>query len=66
MIFRAVSANKIPHDLSLARFLRDRLHLTGTKISCGQGGCGACTVAIARGEGTDNQVTKSVNAVSFA
>ena len=31
---------------SLARVLRDELHLTGTKISCGTGDCGACTVLI--------------------
>lgn len=29
---------------SLADFLRDRLFLTGTKVGCGQGECGACTV----------------------
>lgn len=34
---------------SLASVLRDRLGLTGTKIGCEQGSCGACTV-IADGE----------------
>ena len=28
---------------SLADTLRDRLHLTGTKVSCGRGECGSCT-----------------------
>ena len=27
-----------------SRYLREALHLTGTKISCGQGGCGSCLV----------------------
>ena len=27
-----------------SRYLRESLHLTGTKISCGQGGCGSCLV----------------------
>ena len=30
--------------MSLARFLRSNLGLTGTKIMCNQAGCGACIV----------------------
>jgi carbon-monoxide dehydrogenase small subunit len=30
--------------MSLADFLRERLHLTGTHIGCEHGVCGACTV----------------------
>jgi xanthine dehydrogenase YagT iron-sulfur-binding subunit len=37
-----------PEDarVSLLDLLRDRLQLTGTKIGCNQGACGACTVLI--------------------
>lgn len=38
-----VAAN--PMD-SLAKVLRDKIHLTGTKVGCEQGSCGACTVMV--------------------
>ena len=33
-------------ELSLINYLRDTLHLTGTKVSCNQGFCGVCTVLV--------------------
>jgi aerobic-type carbon monoxide dehydrogenase small subunit (CoxS/CutS family) len=35
-----------PGDRTLAEALRDDLGLTGTKIACGEGHCGACTVQL--------------------
>ncbi|MDP2645081.1 MAG: molybdopterin-dependent oxidoreductase [Desulfobacterales bacterium] len=40
-----VSAN-VPGKLSLLRFLRDHLNLTGTKNGCSEGQCGACMVLV--------------------
>jgi carbon-monoxide dehydrogenase small subunit len=37
---------EVEPNLTLNSLLRDRLMLTGTKISCGEGECGACTVLI--------------------
>ena len=44
--------NGAEHDVTAAAHetldatLRDRLHLTGTKLVCGRGECGACTVLL--------------------
>jgi aerobic-type carbon monoxide dehydrogenase small subunit (CoxS/CutS family) len=35
-----------PIGLTLAEFLREDVGLTGTKIACGEGHCGACTVLV--------------------
>jgi xanthine dehydrogenase YagT iron-sulfur-binding subunit len=38
----------VPADprTSLLDLLREGLHLTGTKVGCNQGACGACTVLV--------------------
>ena len=41
----AVSAD-VEDRMTLADFLRDRLHLTGTHLGCEHGVCGACTVLV--------------------
>jgi aerobic-type carbon monoxide dehydrogenase small subunit (CoxS/CutS family) len=35
-----------PVGMSLAHVLRERLGLTGTKVACNEGHCGACTVQL--------------------
>src|SRR5438309_4112364 len=50
-----ITVNGTSHDLDVAGHetllgvLRDRLSLTGTKLSCGRGECGACTVLMTAG-----------------
>jgi aerobic-type carbon monoxide dehydrogenase small subunit (CoxS/CutS family) len=36
----------LPVDASLADALRDGIGLTGTKVACNEGHCGACTVLV--------------------
>jgi aerobic-type carbon monoxide dehydrogenase small subunit (CoxS/CutS family) len=49
-----ITVNGTPHQPevegheTLLALLRDRLALTGTKLSCGRGECGACTVLLER------------------
>ena len=40
------SERRVEPRISLADFLRDELQLTGTKLGCEHGVCGACTVLV--------------------
>lgn len=63
----AISVNgtdiPIPDDprVSLLDLLRERAHLTGTKVGCNQGACGACTVLL-NGERVLSCLTLAVQA----
>jgi len=46
----------VPIGTSLAEALRERIGLTGTKIACNEGHCGACTVLV-DGEATLSCIT---------
>jgi len=57
-----ITVNGTTHEIDVAGsetllgVLRDRLHLTGTKLSCGRGECGACTVLLAPRDGPRRSV----------
>ena len=48
----SIIVNNVQHNVlveehdTLAKVIREKIQLTGTKIGCEQGSCGACTVLI--------------------
>ena len=54
LIINGITRNILVDETeTLATFLRERLLLTGCKIGCGEGHCGACNVIV------DGKVTRS-------
>ncbi|KAK6044231.1 2Fe-2S iron-sulfur cluster-binding domain protein [Cooperia oncophora] len=51
-----VEENHVDPKTTLAVYLRDHLHLKGTKIGCNEGGCGACTVMISEINPVNNEI----------
>ncbi len=59
---KKVLLDEFDPTVTLASYLRG-INLTGTKIGCGEGGCGACTVMLSRYEKETGRVTHAaVNA----
>ncbi|CAG9858905.1 unnamed protein product [Phyllotreta striolata] len=48
--------DNVDPELTLLQYLRNKLRLCGTKLGCGEGGCGACTVMVSRYDRTKNKV----------
>ncbi|XP_076807856.1 xanthine dehydrogenase/oxidase-like [Clavelina lepadiformis] len=60
---RKVTDESADPEISLLTYLRTKLRLTGTKLGCGEGGCGACTVMVSRWSRYEGRIIHiSVNA----
>uniref|UniRef100_A0A336MW54 Xanthine dehydrogenase n=1 Tax=Culicoides sonorensis TaxID=179676 RepID=A0A336MW54_CULSO len=52
---KIIEPNPQPEQL-LLHYLRENLHLTGTKEGCSEGGCGACTVMLSKYNRSTNEI----------
>ena len=65
--FISVKCGEVSPTMSLARYLREKLSLTGIKIMCGQAGCGACVVTayVPKSNSEKGYEAISINSVRF-
>jgi aerobic-type carbon monoxide dehydrogenase small subunit (CoxS/CutS family) len=62
---KAVRVEQVPADVSMVDFLREYLNLTGTRMSCGQGICHACTVIVDHADGSSESVRTCITGAHF-
>lgn len=55
----SLEGNHFDPDTSLLSFIRSQPGLTGTKLGCGEGGCGACIVVLQAKHPKTGQITHS-------
>ncbi|XP_064600822.1 xanthine dehydrogenase/oxidase-like [Liolophura sinensis] len=53
---KKITDDGVDPETTLLQYLRVKLRLTGTKLSCGEGGCGACTVMLSRYDKASNNI----------
>ena len=56
-----VVESEVPPNTTLLNYLRQNVHLTGTKEGCAEGDCGACTVVLVDEDAPGGPTFRSVN-----
>ncbi|KAB5562555.1 hypothetical protein PHYPO_G00019190 [Pangasianodon hypophthalmus] len=60
---KKITENNAEPETTLLSFLRRKLGLTGTKLGCAEGGCGACTVMVSKFHPQQNKIVhQAINA----
>jgi indole-3-acetaldehyde oxidase len=53
---RSYTVNNPAPTVTLSDFLRETIKVTGTKVGCGEGGCGACAVLVTNKDGVSRTI----------
>ncbi|XP_070580969.1 xanthine dehydrogenase/oxidase-like isoform X1 [Ptychodera flava] len=56
---KKICEHDVDPDMTLLSYLRNKLRLRGSKFSCGEGGCGACTVMLSRYDDQQKKILHS-------
>lgn len=62
---QTMRVEQVPLDVSMVDFLREYLNLTGTRMSCGQGICHACTVIVDNPDGSSESLRTCITGAHF-
>ncbi|CAE6741144.1 hypothetical protein R69658_02267 [Paraburkholderia aspalathi] len=60
-----VGPTDVPAGLMMIDFLHEYLHLTGSRLGCGQGICHACVVIVDKPDGTSEEVRTCITGANF-
>jgi xanthine dehydrogenase YagT iron-sulfur-binding subunit len=56
---------QIPAGLMMIDLLHEYLHLTGSRLGCGQGVCHACVVILDKPDGTSEEIRTCITGANF-